>query len=172
MLFQGQGCVPGGTATPYSSGKFAVFRNQDRTGKEVRVGTQRSNQQDYLKHTALEMKGLRMKKTLAILFVLSLALFAFSCKKEENTNVTDTAATDTSSTMSTATTATDTATSTMATDTTGTGTATTDTSMTATTGTPSTTDTSMTGTSGTTGTTGTTTTKTEKKTEHKTTKKH
>ena len=40
-----------------------------------------------------------MKRSLAILMVMALAFFAFGCKKEENTNVTDTAVVDTSSTM-------------------------------------------------------------------------
>ena len=40
-----------------------------------------------------------MKKTLVILMVAAMTIFGFACRSEENTNITDTAATDTSMTM-------------------------------------------------------------------------
>ena len=41
-------------------------------------------------------RGTNMKKSLVLLMVAALALFAFGCKSESNTTITDTAAPDTS----------------------------------------------------------------------------
>jgi hypothetical protein len=113
-------------------------------GKEVRAGTHNVTALIPGNHNEYSSEE-KMKKSLVLLMVVALGLFAFGCKKEENINMTDTAVTDTSGTMMTDTSMT-------------TGTMSTDTMMTDTSGTMTTTDTSMTtGTSSTSSTMSTTT---------------
>jgi hypothetical protein len=128
--------------------------------QEVRAGTQLANNDMHSKmRINLHHERNTMKKTLAVLCVLALVLFAFGCKKETNENNTTSETTGTAMTDTAATTgSSETSAMPSGTSTDTSGTMTTQTNMTSTTGTTQTTTSGTTGTSTMGSTTGTATT--------------